>query len=116
MKTILLVDDDADARIIYGRALRRAGDRVLEAPTGSEALAVARSIHLDVVLLDIGLPDIDGLTVARALRRSPATAGARIIALSAYVSAVDRELALAAGCDAYLEKPILPRAVVAAVH
>jgi two-component system cell cycle response regulator DivK len=116
MKTILLVDDDSDARIIYGRALRQSGDRVLEAATGADAIAIARTTHLDVVLLDIGLPDIDGLAVARELRGSPATAGIRIIALSAYVSTVDRSRALAAGCDAFLEKPVLPRAVVAAVQ
>lgn len=115
MHTILVVDDDVDARIIFGRMLRYTGYRVIEVGTGAEAIATARNSLPDVVLLDIGLPDMDGLAVTRALRADPRTAGLRILIVSAYVSSEDRAQAASAGCDAFLAKPIVPRDVAAIV-
>jgi CheY-like chemotaxis protein len=115
-RTVLLVDDDADTRAIYGRMLTYMGYHVLEASTGGEAIAVATAGKPDVCLLDLGLPDIDGLAVATALRGNSATASTRIIALTAYVAEVSRRRALEAGCDIYLAKPILPRALLAVIQ
>ncbi len=114
--TVMLVDDDPDTRQIFGRVLTHMGYRVIEAALGAEAIATARAARPDVVLLDLGLPDMDGLTVAAALRADAATAAARILVLTAYVSPVDRARAAAAGCDVFLVKPILPRDLLAVVQ
>ena len=72
---LLLVDDDADTRAIYGRVLMSMGYRVLEAMTGRAAILLAQATTPDVVVLDLGLPDMDGLDVTRALRGDPRTCG-----------------------------------------
>jgi CheY-like chemotaxis protein len=115
-KAVLLVDDDSDTRVIYGRVLTHAGYRVIEATTGREAIDVAQATHPDTVILDLGLPDIDGLEVARALRASVITSATSIIILTAYVSNADQAQAIAAGCDAYLGKPIRPRDLLAVIQ
>ena len=113
--SVLLVDDDLDSRKIYGRVLAHVGYRVMEAASGQEALNVARSIAPDVVVVDLGLPDINGLEVTRALRADAATRSARIVVLTAYVSRFDEAYAAEAGSDVYLAKPILPRDLVAVI-
>src|SRR6185437_11847037 len=113
---VLLVDDDTDTRTIYGRILTSMGYRVIEAEMGSAALALAQATTPDVVVLDLGLPDMDGLNVARALRADRRTFAIPIAVLTAYVSSADRTEALAAGCDLYLAKPLLPRALAEAVE
>ena len=107
--TVLLVDDDTDSRTIYGRILAHAGYQVVSTATGQEALAMAKTVRPDVVLLDLGLPDMDGLDVIAAIRSQESTAGVRVVILTAYVSDDDPSRARAAGCDTYLLKPILPR-------
>jgi two-component system, cell cycle response regulator DivK len=113
--TVLLVDDDLDCRTIYGRALSYAGYRVMEAATGAQAVDIARTVGPAVCIVDIGLPDVDGLEVTRALRANPSTYCAFIVILTAYVSDFDRMQARQAGCDVYLGKPILPRDLVAII-
>jgi CheY-like chemotaxis protein len=114
--TVLLVDDDSDTRVIYGRILTRAGYRVVEAATGRDAIATAGLMQPEIVVLDLGLPDMDGLDVARALRASSTTSAARIIIFTAYVSGADQAEARAAGCDLYLSKPIPPRDLVTLIQ
>jgi CheY-like chemotaxis protein len=107
--TVLLVDDDADSRTIYGRVLTHAGYQVVSAANGHEALATAKTVRPEIVLLDLGLPDMDGLDVVAALRAHEPTVGVRVVILTAYVSDDDRSRARSAGCSTYLLKPVLPR-------
>lgn len=109
---VLLIDDDLDSRLIYGRVLSHAGYRVLEAVGGLQGLNVARMSRPDVIVVDLGLPDIDGPDVIRSLRADPATQDAAIIVLTAYVSRSDQTYATEAGCDVYLTKPTPPRDLV----
>lgn len=109
---VLLVDDDFDSRLIYGRSLAAAGYSVMEAVTGEQAVDIAHAVAPDIVILDLGLPDLDGLQVTEALRADPATQDALIIVLTAYVSPTDADLAMQAGCDFYVGKPILPKDLV----
>jgi two-component system, cell cycle response regulator DivK len=109
---ILLVEDNEINLDMICRRLRKKFDLTV-ARSGTEALAKAKSESPAVVLMDVGLPDIDGLEATRRLRADPATATLPVIALTAQAMAGDRERILAAGCDDYEPKPIedLPRLV-----
>jgi two-component system, cell cycle response regulator DivK len=110
---VLVVDDAADNREAYAEYLRFKGFQILEAATGSAAIDAARRYSPDVVLLDLRLPDVDGLEVSRRLRSSRETQQTKIIAVSACVFPDDVAGALASGCDAFLQKPCLPDVLVA---
>lgn len=114
-RTVLLIDDDADSRVIYGRILRYVGYRVVEAATAQDGLRAADVESLHAAVVDIELPDLDGCVLIQQLRASPKNARLPIIALSAHVLPHDRQAALAAGCDAYISKPAAPRTVAATV-
>lgn len=85
------------------------------AADGRTALAMALARRPDVILCDVGLPDIDGYTVARMVRGVPRLADVRLIALTGYASPEDRARARAAGFDAHMAKPPEPRALLGAV-
>lgn len=106
-QTILLVEDHADAREALQALLELDGYAVLTAAEGLAALDIARSKHPDIVLIDIGLPGLDGYEVARRLR---AIEGPRpiLVALTGYSQPQDRRDAEAAGFDAHLVKPVDP--------
>lgn len=108
---ILIAEDDADNREGYAEYLAGLGYRVAQAATGEDALAWARQLTPDIVLLDLALPGIDGWEVARRLKADPATAGIRLIALSACVFPADVIRAREAGCELFLEKPCYPQTV-----
>jgi CheY-like chemotaxis protein len=110
-KTVLLVEDDEDSREIYGTMLRHQGYRVLVAETGPEALEAAGEHLPDAVVLDLGLPEMDGVEVARRLREDPRTAGIAILVLTVHSQPGDRADAREAGCDRYLVKPADPAGV-----
>jgi signal transduction histidine kinase/ActR/RegA family two-component response regulator len=103
---LLLVDDNVDAVHTLELFLRAAGHQVEVAYCATDALDLARSFRPDACLLDIGLPDFDGNELARRLRRLPQAAGATLVAMTGYGRQQDRELALAAGFDHYLVKPV----------
>ena len=109
---MLIVDDAADNREVYAEYLRFRGYRTLEAATGSDAISSVRRHSPAVVLLDLRLPDIDGMEVTRRLRATCEGSGAKIIALSACVFPDDVAGALESGCHAFLQKPCLPDIVV----
>jgi CheY-like chemotaxis protein len=95
--------------ILVKRALEARGYKLFEAVNGLEGVAVAEKEDLDLVLLDVNLPDIDGYEVARRLRSNsakPALAHVPIIAITANALKGDAEKALSAGCDVYMSKPI----------
>jgi PAS domain S-box-containing protein len=108
---ILVVEDNRDTaetmRLFFGLA----GHCVEVAHTGPEGVDKARLFHPDVVLCDLGLPELDGFEVARALRAEPATSKVRLIAVSGYGQAEDRRRATEAGFDLHLTKPVDPRAL-----
>jgi two-component system alkaline phosphatase synthesis response regulator PhoP len=112
-KTILLVDDDAGITQVARDYLAHAGFTVLAAPDGPAALAAWRARRPDLVVLDLGLPGLDGLDVARALRReSPVP----IIMLTARGEESDKLVGLELGADDYMTKPFSPKELVARVR
>jgi len=113
MKTVLVVDDERQIATIVGDYLRHAGFGVLTAGDGVEALALARSRRPDLVVLDLGLPHLDGIEVARTLRKE---GNVPIIMLTARVEESDRLLGLELGADDYISKPFSPRELVARVR
>ena len=102
---LLIVEDNRDAAQMLAEVLESEGHQVHLARDARTALALARRLAPDVVLCDIGLPDMDGYTLAHALRKDPALAHTRLIALSGYAQDQDRARAEQAGFDAHLVKP-----------
>ena len=110
MPKILLVEDNEMNRDMLSRRLQKRGYVLVLAVDGRQALEMARSETPDLILMDLGLPEIDGWEVARRLRADDATGRIPIIALTSHAMAGDREKALEAGCNDYDTKPVdLPR-------
>jgi len=114
-RRIVVIEDNTDAREMLAIALRLAGHDVVEAATGTDGIEMARRHRPEVVLVDIGLPDIDGYQVARRLRQE-SEGRFRLIALTGYGQARDRALSHAAGFDAHLLKPLDPSTLEAAIQ
>lgn len=106
MPTILLVEDDELNRAILVRRLGKNGYRVATAAGGLEAVAAARAESPDIILMDVGLPDIDGWEATRRLRADPHMQALPIIALTGHIMPDEREQALAAGCNDFHGKPV----------
>jgi two-component system, OmpR family, alkaline phosphatase synthesis response regulator PhoP len=113
MSTILLVEDEPQIAEIAGDYLRRAGFAVIVSGNGRSALELARTRKPDLIVLDLGLPRLDGIEVARSLRRE---SHVPIIMLTARVEESDRLLGLETGADDYITKPFSPRELVARVQ
>jgi CheY-like chemotaxis protein len=105
---ILVVEDDPDSAQSLRRLLELCGYKVTLAYSGREGLEAAQRTRPDIVLCDIGLPDTDGYELAAALRRNPATAEARLIAVTAYGSENDQKRSREAGFQLHLVKPVKP--------
>ncbi|HYD42107.1 MAG TPA: PAS domain S-box protein [Anaeromyxobacter sp.] len=103
--TILVIEDNLDAGETLVDILEMAGNRAQVARDGRSGIELAHALRPDVVLCDIGLPDIDGFEVARTLRADAALERTQLVALSGYAQAEDRERGRAAGFDAHLAKP-----------
>jgi len=118
-KNILYIEDNPDNMLLVKRVLTSRGYSLLEAKNGAEGLTVAESQTVDLILLDINLPDFDGYEVARRLRSNggkPELAYVPIIAITANALKGDAEKALEAGCDVYMSKPINIRELWARVE
>jgi two-component system phosphate regulon response regulator PhoB len=113
---ILIVDDEADALEVLGFKLREAGFTPLFAKDGARALAAVRSDQPDLIVLDLMLPEVDGLEVCKILRRDPATARIPILMLTARAAEMDRVVGLELGADDYVTKPFSPRELVLRVR
>ncbi|MDN7121807.1 response regulator, partial [Nocardioides sp. ChNu-153] len=111
-RTVLVVDDDEDIRFLVVTVLEEAGYTVLEASTGAEAVEVVRREQPDLVTLDLGLPDIDGMETCRRLR---AFSDAFVIMLTGRTDESDRLAGLDVGADDYMVKPFSPRELRARV-
>jgi two-component system, cell cycle response regulator DivK len=107
-RTVLVVDDYDDSRHLLAIRLRREGYRVVEAASGLEALAAAREARPDVVLMDLSMPTMDGLSATCRLRELPGMRGVPVVAFTAHSRETHAVAAFAAGCDAYLAKPFSP--------
>jgi two-component system phosphate regulon response regulator PhoB len=109
---ILVVDDEPDALELIEFNLKSAGFDVSSADNGTEALRKAREQSPDLVVLDLMLPEVDGLEVCKLLRRDPVTRGTPVIMLTAKATELDRVLGLELGADDYVTKPFSPRELV----
>ncbi len=105
---ILYIEDNPDSMLLVQRALEFRGYRLLKAMRGTDGIAIAESEHVDLILLDINLPDLNGHDVARRLRSSGKSELTRIpiIAVTANALEGDSQKALDAGCNVYMSKPI----------
>ena len=111
-KKILVVDDDSELVALLNFNLRKAGFAVGTARDGVEALKKARSIHPDLILLDLMLPEMDGFAVCEILRRDPSTSSIPILILTALTSQLGRLAGFDCGATDYLTKPFSPRLLV----
>jgi phosphate regulon transcriptional regulator PhoB len=115
-RRVLIVEDEPDIRDLLAFHLEREGFQVAKARTGGEALRQIRAAPPDLVVLDLMLPELDGLEVCRRLRRDPATATLPVVMLTARGDEVDRVLGLELGADDYIVKPFSPKEVVARIR
>ena len=110
------MDDEPEAVELVEFNLKKAGFDVITAADGAQALKKARSVSPDLIVLDLMMPEIDGLEVCKILRRDPATARIPIIMLTAKAAEVDRIVGLELGADDYVTKPFSPRELVLRVN
>ena len=115
-KRILIVEDKEDLRAILRDYLTASGYEVVEALDGVEAVALARSEHPDLILMDIQLPNLDGYEATRLIKGDPGVGSTRIIAVSSYAMRGDEEKARASGCDGYVTKPYSPVKLLAMIR
>ena len=116
MKKILVVEDNEKNMYLISFVLKKKGHEVIEAKSGEEGVELAIKEKLDLILMDIQLPGIDGLEATRRIRNSKANGKIPIIALTSYAMVGDRERALKAGCTGYIEKPINPETFIAEIE
>jgi two-component system, OmpR family, KDP operon response regulator KdpE len=108
-KPILIVEDEPMLREAFRLMLEGSGYIIHEAGTGAEALAAVATHKPALVLLDLGLPDMSGLDVARTIKSDPASERTIVIALTGRVGAAEKQECLDAGCQEYYPKPLSPR-------
>lgn len=106
MAKILLIEDTENNRVLISRRLKPLGHEMLLAEDAERGIGLAESEGPDLILMDIGLPGIDGWTATRQLKSNPATSTIPVIALTAHAMQGDHAKAVSAGCDDYETKPI----------
>jgi len=116
MKRILVVEDNETNLYLIKFMLEKGGYEVVEAREGAVGVELAIKEKPDLVIMDVQLPDIDGLEATKRIRASEADSDIPIIALTSFAMAGDREKALAAGCTGYIEKPINPDTFIAEIE
>ncbi len=114
-KKILIIEDNPLNLELATDLLAASGCTVLQARTAEEGLRLAREASPDLVLMDLSLPRMDGLCATKKIKADPATCHLKVIALTAHAMNGDEQIALDAGCDGYLTKPINTRTFVATV-
>lgn len=113
---VLVVENEETNRRLMEQILGFAGFRYLSARDGVEALTLLDHYHVDIILLDLSMPVLDGFQVTQLIRSRPGGATLPIIAVTAHAMSEDRELALQAGCTDYLAKPFRPHDLIRAVE
>ncbi len=116
MSTVLIVEDNEKNMKLVRDILRHQGHQTLEAMTGEEGVRLAREHKPDLVLMDIQLPDIDGITALRLIREDAALNTVPVLAVSASVMPDEQNKIVASGFDAYITKPIVLKAFVESVQ
>ncbi len=111
MSKILIVEDNFANRELVTAVLERAGFVVIQSEDAERAMSLAIGEHPDAILMDVGLPGIDGLAATHMLKRDPRTSSIPVIAVSAHAMKSDETRALEAGCDGYVTKPIDTRSL-----
>jgi two-component system cell cycle response regulator DivK len=106
MTRVLYIDDDHNNRLLVRRILMVEGIAVEEATNARDGINMASANPPDLILMDISMPDMDGLTATGHIRQIPSIAHLPIVALTANAMTGDREMILKAGCDGYISKPI----------
>jgi len=106
---ILIVEDNENNRSLFRDILTFHGYDITVACDGKEGVEIARELAPDLILMDIQMPGMDGITAGTLLKADPATSGLKIVALTSFAMQGDREKILAAGFDGYLSKPISTR-------
>lgn len=114
-KKILVVDDDSEIVELVSFSLKQAGYSIGTAFNGMDAIKKARSLEPDLIVLDVMMPELDGLAVCEILRRDPATASIPIMMLTALSSELGRMAGLGSGASDFLSKPFSPRLLVARI-
>ena len=109
---VLVVDDNEDNREIYAASLRHSGYPVEVACDGEEALDIARRLQPAIVVMDLGMPGMDGWEAIAALRATPETKNTYVIVVSGFADTTSRKRARDAGCDEFLAKPCLPKVLL----
>jgi two-component system cell cycle response regulator DivK len=104
--TVLYIEDNPDNRMLVKRILLSEDYSLLEAKDAFEALNVLETVHPDLILMDINMPEMDGYTLTAKIKSLPGFARVPILALTANVMRGDKEKTLEAGCDGYIQKPI----------
>lgn len=104
--TILYIEDNSDNRKLVRRVLEAEGYAVVEAKDGQQAMERLQSERIDLALMDINMPEVDGYTLTARIKAMPEFAKLPIVAVTANVMRGDRERSLQAGCDGYIQKPI----------
>jgi CheY-like chemotaxis protein len=115
MKKGLVIEDDENNMVLITRLLEKGGYRTIQAVTGMQGFDAALQQKPDFIILDIQLPDIDGIEVVSKIRSSEIGRTIPVIAMTSFAMAGDRERLLAAGCDEYIEKPIDPQRVISQI-
>lgn len=116
MKTGLVIEDNEDNMVLITRFLEKFRYRTLQAETGMKGVEMALEKHPDFIILDIQLPDINGIEVLKRIRSKDPGKNIPIIAMTSFAMSGDRENLLAAGCDGYIEKPIDPDLVISQIR
>lgn len=116
MKKVLVVEDNADNLRLIRYALQRAGYQVVSAESGLAGVEMAVSEKPLFIIMDINLPDFDGLEATRRIRSGKGNGKIPIIAITSYAMSGDMDQVLAAGCNAYFEKPIDPLNIMEKIH
>jgi two-component system, cell cycle response regulator DivK len=115
MAKILIIEDNDDNARLMIRALKPQGYELYRAADGESGLNMAMEQKPDLILLDLGLPDLEGQTVAALIKRTPELTQVPVVAVTAWPPDTARQMARAYGCDGYISKPISPKAFPAQI-
>ncbi|MHB1287037.1 MAG: response regulator [Leptospirales bacterium] len=114
-RTILVIEDETDILTLLKHYLRQEHFEILTAQNGIDGLAQAKALRPDLILLDLMLPGLDGLSVNRSLKKDPVTAGIPVVILTAKADETDRIIGLELGADDYIVKPFNPKELLARI-
>ena len=114
-KKILVVDDDKKSRYLVSFLLEKEGFKVIMATNGLEGIEAARKQQVDLIIMDIKMPKMDGYETTRRIRRLKKYKSIPIIALTSYAITEDKEKVIKAGCTEYMSKPIIPETFISEI-